>query len=217
MVVLFQGDSLTDAGRGRENDDRQYGSGFVHLIAAKLMGENENITVLNRGVGGDRIVDMYARWLEDTLSIDFDILSILCGINDIGFGLRRNTGSDAERFEFIYDRMICEAMAKRPQAKLVLCEPFLFRLEREEALATGNEDIVDNWDIWNKNMLERRAIVKKLAKKHNAVFVPFGEMFDELLKTTKAIRWTFDGIHTKAAATYYMAEKWLECCRELLG
>ncbi len=216
MRILFQGDSITDSGRDKvKNTEWSYGDGFVNLIAARLMADDESITVINRGVGGNRIADTYARWIEDTLNIDYDVLNILCGINDIGFALRLNKGSDAERFEFIYDRMICEAKEKNPKAALVICEPFLLKLEREEAV--GNEDIVDNWDVWSKNMLERRAISKKLAKKHGAIFVPFGEMFDELCKNTRAIRWTADGIHPKAPACEHMARKWLECCRELFG
>ncbi len=209
MKFLFQGDSVTDAGRNRENND-SYGDGYVNLIAARLMADNDNIRILNKGINGNRIVDLYSRWIEDTLNIDYDVLSILCGINDIGFALRLNTGSDAKRFEFIYDTMLKEALEKRPDAKLVICEPFLLKLEREEA--AGNEDIVDNWKEWNRHMLERRAIVKMLAQKYNALFVPFGEMFDEILKTSKASRWTKDGIHPNVAAAELMARKWLECC-----
>ncbi len=210
MKILFQGDSVTDTGRLREGADlnRQLGCGYPQLIGSRLMCDYDGVEVLNRGIAGNRINDLYGRWIEDTLNIDFDILSILCGVNDIGFALRMNRGADAEKFEFIYNRMIYEAKKARPDSLIVLCEPFLFKLEREQA--PGNEDIIDNWDIWNGNMQERRQIVKKLAAENGAVFVPFGEMFDEVLKNTPARKWSFDGIHVTSAGHELMARKWIE-------
>ncbi|MBP3359529.1 MAG: SGNH/GDSL hydrolase family protein [Clostridia bacterium] len=211
MKILFQGDSITDAGRMREGGDthRKLGCGYPQLIGARLMCDNPDITVENRGVSGNRISDMYGRWIEDTLNIDFDILSILCGVNDIGFGLRMNMGADAEKFRFIYDRMVAEAKNARPESKIVLCEPFILKLEREQV--PGNEDIIDNWELWHGEMLVRRKIVKELADKHNAVFVPFGEMFDRVCKEGPAARWSFDGIHATSAGHELMARKWIEC------
>ncbi len=211
MRILFQGDSITDAGRTKTNDkDHELGNGYVNLIAARLMCDNPEIEVINRGIGGNRVADMYGRWLEDTLNIDYDVLSIMCGINDVGFALRLGKGSDVNRFEFIYDRMLWEATEKHPQAKLVICEPYLMKLEREEA--GNNADIVDNWDIWSGRLTAERVVIKKLAEKYNAIYVPFGEMFDEICKTEPARRFTLDGIHATPAGNEMMARKWLECC-----
>lgn len=211
MKILFQGDSVTDTGRLREGGDlnRRLGCGYAQLIGARLMCDNPDIQVENRGIAGNRITDLYGRWIEDTLNIDFDILSILCGVNDIGFALRMNRGADAQKFEFVYDRMIYEAKNARPDSTIVLCEPFLFKLEREQA--PGNEDIIDNWEQWNGRMMQNREIVRKLSKKYEAVFVPFGEMFEEVCKTTPAVRWSFDGIHVTSAGHELMARKWIEC------
>lgn len=211
MKILFQGDSVTDTGRLREGGDlnRKLGCGYPQLIGARLMCDNPEIEVENRGIAGNRISDMYGRWIEDTLNIDFDILSILCGVNDIGFSLRMNMGADAEKFRFIYDRMIEEAKNARPDSTIVLCEPFIFKLEREQA--PGNEDIIDNWEQWNGEMLVRRKIVKELACKHNAIFVPFGGMFDRVCSEGGAVRWSFDGIHVTSAGHELMARKWIEC------
>ncbi len=81
------------------------------------------------------------------------------------------------------------------------------------AEAAGNTDIVDNWEKWYGMMKERRMVVKKLAEKYNAIFVPFGEMFDEVCKTSPANRWTADGIHVSSAGNELMARKWIECVR----
>ncbi len=214
MKILFQGDSITDAGRTKTNDkDHELGNGYVNLIAARLMCDNPEIEVINRGIGGNRVTDIYSRWLEDTLNIDYDVLSILCGINDIGSAVRLERSFDVNRFEFIYDRMLREATEEHPQAKLVICEPYLIKLKREEA---GNGvDIVDNWDIWASAIAEERMVIKGLAEKHNAIYVPFGKMFDEICKTEQGKRFTPDGVHATPAGNELMARKWLECCGEL--
>ncbi len=209
MTILFQGDSITDSGRTASENPNAIGNGFVNFIASKLICDYEDVNIINRGINGNRVSDLYGRWIEDTLNIDYNILSILCGINDVGFGIRQNKGSDTQRFEFIYDRMLYEATQKHPNAKLVLCEPFVFKMERDEV--PGNEDIVDNWDLWYNTLMERRNVVKKLADKYNAVFVPFGQMFDEVCKTTPSSRWSVDGIHVTQAAAELMSRKWLEC------
>lgn len=211
MKILFQGDSVTDTGRLREGGDlnRRLGCGYPQLIGARLMCDNPDVQVENRSVAGNRISDLYGRWIEDTLNIDFDILSILCGVNDIGFALRMGMGADAEKFCFIYDRMIYEAKEARPDSTIVLCEPFLFLMEKEQA--PKNVDIIENWDVWSGHMGERRAIVKELAEKYNAVFVPFGQMFDKVCKISPAVRWSFDGIHVTSAGHELMARRWIEC------
>lgn len=109
-LILFQGDSITSAGRNRTDAPMNYslGDGYVTMIAGELMSNHPEIDILNRGVGGNRIADMYGRWQEDTLNIDYNVLSILCGINDVGFKLRLGRGSDKDRFEFLYDRMLFE-------------------------------------------------------------------------------------------------------------
>lgn len=210
-TILFQGDSITDANRDREGKDKNriLGDGYVNFLGASLMCDYPGIQIKNTAIAGNRISDLYGRWIEDTLNIDFDMISILCGVNDIGYSLRLNMGADAEKFEFVFDRMLQEVKQAKPQAKIVLCEPFLLKLDINEA---GNaSDIVENWEIWNKHMLERRAIVKALSEKYKTIFVPFGSMFEEALKKAPAIHWSPDGIHLTMAGNELMAREWLRC------
>lgn len=209
-TILFQGDSITDANRDREGKvwERILGHGYVNLVAASLMCDHPGIRVLNTARNGDRICDLYGRWIEDTLNIDFDMLSILCGINDIGFALRMNRGADAEKFEYIYDRMIYEVKKEKPKAEIVLCEPFLFRLKPEEV--QYGTDIIEDWDIWNGHMRERRDIVKRLSQKYNTIFVPSGEAFEAACEKAPASHWSVDGIHLTLAGNELLAREWLK-------
>ena len=163
--ILFQGDSLTDACRDKECKDvdtnKRLGVGYVNHVAAYLMSVNPEIRVKNNGVNGNRIVDLYARWTEDTLNEEFDLLSILCGVNDVGFQLRLNRGVETEKYRYIYDRMLYEVRERRPEAKIVLCEPFLFRLRPEEV--SYGTDIIENWDTWYGEICRRAEVVDEMA------------------------------------------------------
>ena len=81
--ILFQGDSITDAGRSRENDT-MLGNGYANMTAAWLSARypGHNFTFLNRGVSGNRIYDMEERWTAECIELQPDWLSILIGIND---------------------------------------------------------------------------------------------------------------------------------------
>ena len=210
MRILFQGDSITDAGRSRQSDTYPacLGHGYVQLIGSRLMCDEADTVVLNRGVTGNRISDMYGRWIEDTLNIDYDILSILCGINDIGFAIRKNIGSGRERFMSIYRLMLNESLQARPTAKIVLVEPFLFKMERSSV--PGNEDIVDNWDVWSGEMKARQKIIRNLAEEFHTGFVPMGTVFDRLCQSSPASRWSVDGIHLTSAGHEVLARTWLD-------
>ena len=67
-TVLFQGDSITDCGRancgGAGFDPRGLGPGYPGMIAARLGCDRPDVewNFINRGISGNRIVDLYARW-----------------------------------------------------------------------------------------------------------------------------------------------------------
>ena len=130
-IILFQGDSITDGGRlkGKENAwdlNHQMGHGYAFLINA-AMGcryPEKNLRFYNRGVSGNRVGDLYGRWMEDTICLKPDILSVMVGINDCGSTLHDGAGSSPARFEKIYQLMLEEAREANPGVKIVLCEPF---------------------------------------------------------------------------------------------
>lgn len=81
MTLLFQGDSVTDCGRSRE-DTTDLGPGYPRFAAEELAKRYPNLRVINRGISGNRSGDLVARWEEDCLALKPDLLSILIGIND---------------------------------------------------------------------------------------------------------------------------------------
>ena len=214
--ILFQGDSITDFGRDRNAKaaNTGLGSGYVSLIAARLLADHPEMKIYNRGVGGNRILDMYARWEEDAMNIDFDVLSIFNGINDVGFGLRLQSGASAAKFEKIYSLLIEETLERKPDISLVLCEPFVMKMPK--VWDKFGTDIYDNYELWNSTVAERAAIVGKLAKTYNAVLVPLRSVMEAALDKAPAEHWSQDCIHPTAAGNELVARAWLEAAGHLL-
>lgn len=219
MKILFQGDSITDCGRDRGENapNKGLGYGYVNLVASRLLCDNPDWEIRNKGIGGNRIGDMYARWIEDTLNIDFDVLSVLNGINDVGFGLRMGMGASCDEYEFMYDHMLSQVKNKKPDAKLVILEPFVVKFDQKNVKPDGDSgDIFENWKDWEKNIRERGTVSKKLADKYNAIFIPLFDDFNAFAEKDGAHLWTQDSIHPTLAGHEYIARKWLDYCSDIL-
>ena len=88
MRILFQGDSITDVGRTRDNNDIAMGSGYPLLVKGALGLDNPGkMEFINRGISGNRIVDVYARIKRDIINLKPDVMSILIGVNDVCMSL----------------------------------------------------------------------------------------------------------------------------------
>lgn len=211
MKILFQGDSITDAGRSRtvEEANRGLGDGYVNLIASELTGKAPGqYEILNRGVGGNRIGDMYARWVEDAVRPSYDLLSMMCGINDVGFEQRLHRGSSPERYEWTYDRMLTEVRDSHPDAKLVLIAPFVFRFRHDDSI--GGEDIYNDWDVWSGAIRQCGDTVRKLAKKYHALVIPMFDIFQEVCTRHDPQLFSMDCIHLRPAGNYLLARTWID-------
>ena len=194
--ILFQGDSITDADRGAEAaPDAGLGHGYVYLVAARLSADHPGLRLVfrNRGVSGNKIYDLAARWEEETIPLRPDVLSILVGIND-------TTAEMAlEEFEAAYDALLEHTKAALPNVRLVLCEPF----------ALLPPEVGGGANVWETNVRQRARIVEKLAAKYRAAFVRFQKVFDEARKRAPAEYWLYDGIHPTHVGHQLMADEWI--------
>jgi lysophospholipase L1-like esterase len=201
--ILFQGDSITDGNRGRNEDlNHIYGHGYVYLIASRLGLDNLDnpYKFINKGISGNRIVDLYARWDEDTIFHQPDVLSIMIGINDVVFEQRNKTRVSAYKYEMTYRSLIEETYLLFPKLKLVLCEPFIL------PVADFNSD----WSEWEHRVKEKQAMVKMLATEYRAHFVPIQEEFDRVALNMDPAYWLWDGIHPTAAGHELIVRKWIQ-------
>ena len=125
--ILFQGDSITDTNRNKEileaNDPKALGTGYANMIAANLLKDKpkDQLEILNRGISGNRVVDLYARWKAEAINLEHDLISILIGVNDLWHEVERQNGVELDRFKTIYTLLLELTKQRLPNVKLVLC------------------------------------------------------------------------------------------------
>lgn len=202
LKVLFQGDSITDGNRGRSEDPNHIlGHGFVFSIASRL-GANypeRKLEFVNRGVSGDTVVKLAARWNSDALQLKPDLISILIGVNDVLASIGNQSQISAASFTDTYVKILDDTKTALPSTTLVLCEPF--------ALPVGM--VAKDADAWNRNLSIVQAATKDLAATFKAVYVPFQDVFIKACKRADASYWIWDGIHPTYAGHGLMADQWL--------
>ena len=205
-VVLFQGDSITDCGRDR-NILTHYGRGYAHLAAAYLMGNYpEKFMCYNKGISGNRVVDLYARIKIDMINLKPDYMSILIGINDVWHEYSSQNGVDAVKFERVYCMLIEELKEALPDLKIMILEPFVLP---GKATVT-NEENPGRWEYFTCECALRREASKRVAEKYGLLFVPLQAMFDEACAKAPAEYWAFDGVHPTAAGNELIKQAWLK-------
>ncbi|MDH4240245.1 MAG: SGNH/GDSL hydrolase family protein [Phycisphaerae bacterium] len=203
-IILFQGDSITDAGRDRSreksaNDPNGLGRGYVYSIATQLLADRagDGLQIYNRGISGNKVFQLADRWDKDCLDLKPDILSILIGVNDIWHSLNGNYDGTVEKYEKDYRALLNRTRKALAKVQLVICEPFVLRCGAVN-------------DKWFPEFDKYRAVSKKMSKEFNALFVPFQSMFDNAVKQAPPSHWAGDGVHPSMAGAYLMGQEWLE-------
>lgn len=203
-TVLFQGDSITDAGRDKKkevpNSANSFGRGYAFLAASNLLNAlpEKDLTIYNRGISGNKVYQLSERWGKDCLELEPDVLSILIGVNDYWHKRNGKYDGTVEVYENDYRKLLDQTKTALPGIKLILCEPFYVL----ETLAVD--------ETWIEPMTQYQAVAKNIAKDYNTIWVPFQKVFDEAIKYAPGKYWTADGVHPSMAGAQLMAEAWLK-------
>lgn len=204
--ILFQGDSITDACRDRENLDN-LGIGYPTLVKAELGFENpEKFDFQNRGISGNRIVDVYSRIKLDIINLKPDYLSILIGVNDVWHELSRQNGVDAEKFEKLYCMMLDEIYEALPNVKIMILEPFVL----EGSATCSTEEEPDKWNTFKTEVKKRAQKARSVAQKYNIPFISLQDKFDVLAEKTENSYWLSDGVHPTTAGHELIKREWIK-------
>ncbi len=207
MKILFQGDSITDAGRSRDND-LNIGVGYPLLVKSSLGFELPGkYEFVNRGLGGNKIVDIYARLKYDIINLKPDVMSILVGVNDVWHEFRESpSGVDADKYFKIYDMLIEEVKSALPDIKIIIMEPFVLKASATE----------EKWDDFNAEVKKRAEMVKKISIKYNLPYIALQDGFDKLAKSIEASYWLADGVHPTAMGHEYIKNEWIKMFKTLI-
>lgn len=206
-VILFQGDSITDAGRNREesspNNTRALGSGYAMLAAAAMLEKNasNDLKIYNKGISGNKVFQLAERWDKDCLELKPDVLSILIGVNDIWHKLNGQYNGTPEVYRKDYMALLERTKKALPGIKLIICEPY----------AVKGVKAVD--DKWYPEFYEYQKAAREIADQFGAIFVPFQKVYDEAQKRAPGSYWTPDGVHASFAGAQLMAKAWLEAVK----
>jgi lysophospholipase L1-like esterase len=210
--ILFQGDSITDCHRNRENN-ASMGEGYAHIVTSQLGCEYPGeYTFINRGISGNRIVDVYARIKCDIINLEPDYMSLLIGINDVWHELGgQHNGVSAEKFETIYNMMIDEILEALPNIRIMILEPFVL----EGTATTSTELEPDRFSYFKTETAKRQAAAKRIAEKYNLPFIPLQNIFDQACTKAPASYWLRDGVHPTDMGHWLIKNEWIKAFHKI--
>jgi lysophospholipase L1-like esterase len=204
-VILLQGDSITDAGRDREKEDKvndrdMLGRGYSLYTASELLAvhADKNLQIYNRGISGNKVYQLQERWEKDCIGLKPDVLSILIGVNDFWHTKTGGYAGTVETYINDYRKLLSDTKSQLPNIQLVICEPFTIK---------GGKSLDNSWypafDAY-------REAAQILAREFKAIFVPFQSVFDQALKKAPVDCWGIDGVHPSIAGAVLMKNAWLK-------
>ena len=200
-VVLFQGDSITDAGRNRASADANsagaLGSGYPLLVTSAVLAARPGAALrfYNRGISGNKVPDLQQRWTGDTIDLKPDVLSILIGVNDFWHKLDHGYNGTVQDYEQQYNALLDATREALPRVHLIVLEPFVLR--------TGAVDA-----RWFPEFDQRRAAAARVATRARATFVPLQTVFNQQTRSAPPDYWAADGVHPTPAGHAVIAEQW---------
>ena len=203
-IIVFQGDSVTDSSRNREqlgfNDPSGLGGGYAGMAVGQLLGETpENRwQCYNRGVSGHKVFELADRWQADCLALKPDVLSILIGVNDFWHTLSHGYTGTVETYEQDYRALLDRTRTALPDVILIIGEPFA---------VTGGTALTE---AWYPAYAAYREAAKRIAEDYGATWIAYQSIFDEALKRAPVEHWCPDGVHPAPAGNYMMAQAWLD-------
>lgn len=199
-LVLFQGDSITDAERDR-TDYYSLSEGYVGQTERLFSSRHPQMEVvfLNRGVGGDRSADMLARWKEDCLDLNPTVVSVLIGVNDTWRRYDANLFTSAQQ----YRQNIREAFrsVKERGMRLIVLTPFLLPAPDKEH--------------WRKEDLDEKIdVCLEEAAQYADITIPLDALFRKALEQDPSIRFSEDGVHPNLRGAQFIAQQWVEAIEQ---
>ena len=205
-TILFQGDSITDCGRNREHPG-SLGAGYAFMTAGKIhMDYPGQYDCFNRGISGNRIVDLYARIKKDAINLQPDIMTVLIGVNDVWHEFGNQNGVSNEKYARFLEMYLCEIMEACPGIEIILLEPFVLPGSANEA----------HFEAFDHEVRLRAASCKAVADKLNLRFIPLQEAMEAQAALSKPGHVLGDGVHPTSCGHELISRKLYAVLKEIL-
>lgn len=198
-VIVFQGDSVTDSGRTYDRAENDMGVGYPQKVKefVQTFFADKNITVLNRGISGNRAIDLRNRWDEDCIDLKPDYVSILIGINDTWRRYDANNPTTAQAYEDNYRNILERTKKANPDCQVIMLEPFIIPSDETKL-------------VWYEDLYEKQLAARKLSREFNTIYIPLDGFFaSSSIKTAPAV-WSEDGVHPTDAGHSLIARLWID-------
>ena len=188
MRILFQGDSITDWGRDR-NDFHSLGGGYPKFAAEAIKNRHPDseFEFINLGISGNQTSDLVERWQADCIDIRPDVVSILIGVNDVWHRAEDRKWLTHEKFEENY-RYLLTSVREKTDSKIIMLEPFLLSVPDKE--------------YFREDLDPKIGIVRKLAREFADEYIPLDGLLAAKSVHAEPTSWAYDGVHPTEACAY---------------
>ena len=202
MKILFQGDSITDAGRDR-SDCHNLGNGYVKYAAEFVKNNNPDVEFefINLGISGNQTRDLVCRLDSDFIDIQPDIVSILIGVNDVWHNAANKTWLPNEVFEERYETVL-RALKEKTNTKIMMMEPFLIPCEDKQ--------------FFREDLDPKIQVIRKLARKYADVYLPTDGLLASAYIGDYPLTYAADGVHPTPKGAEFIGKLYAEYVQKLI-
>lgn len=203
IKLLFQGDSITDAGRDR-NDFHNLGNGYPKYAAGYLRERYPNIDFefINLGINGNQTKDLVERLQKDFIDIQPDIVSILIGINDVWHHTADKSWISDETFEERYSTVL-KTIKEKTNAKIIIMEPFLVPVEDKL--------------FFREDLAPKIEIIRKLAREYADIYLPTDGLLQSAFIGDDPLSYAADGVHPTDKCADYIGRLYADYISKTIG
>lgn len=196
--ILFIGDSITDC--GRRDNARPLGHGYVKIFSdlVAMREPQKKIAIINKGISGNRALDLRDRWSDDVLRFRPDRLSIMIGINDLHLFLGKAPSAvSPELFRKTLDEILDRTRKTLPRCKILLLTPFYISTDRADG--SSRADVL-------KLLPAYIGIVKAMSRKYRTSLLDTHALFARLLKYHEPDMFCPEPVHPNSTGHHVLAE-----------
>ncbi|MBQ8407885.1 MAG: SGNH/GDSL hydrolase family protein [Clostridia bacterium] len=202
IKILFQGDSITDAGRDKRNYHHM-GMGYPKFAAALIEAAYPDVEIefINFGISGNRTSELFDRLYSDCIAFQPDVVSILIGVNDVWHRYGGNKIATTDEQIALNYKCILERLKKETNAKILMLQPYT-EGEKQAHMRTDVEKV--------------KLIVNDLAEKYADAYVKTDDLMHADENYGKPDYFTPDGVHPNPTGAAFIAKHYLEAISPLI-